>query len=503
MDGKRASIRLLLLWALALGGAAGVGTALAAGMGMEEARHFLVRTTFGPTVPVIREFSYLTREQAIARVLGESRTDARRPPPAWVDEPVTSLRSFRNASPEERRKIQDTELRRGMELRAWWVREMIDTPLQLNERMTLFWHGHFTSSLQKVRMVQLMYRQNQLLRRHATGNFAELLHAVSKDPAMLVYLDSANNRRGQPNENFAREVMELFTLGEGRFSESDVREAARAFTGWSIDPETGAYLWRAMAHDTGDKTVLGRTGNFDGDAVLDVLLAQPRTAEHIVERLWREFISQQPNAREVQRIAAAFRASRYDIKTALRELLGSKEFWAAEARGGMVKSPVDLVVGTMRQFEIPVSDTLPLALLMAGLGQNLFAPPNVKGWPGGTRWVNSTTLLTRKQFVERVFQADDVQMMQASDRRGLTDFAAAKGVARLAPEARERMTKSIAEMRFDSEKWLAHFPVTLAGDGESVRRFVLPIEPAGGLPAMMANRELVRLLVLDPAFQVK
>lgn len=477
----------------------GCGGALASGMGTEEARHLLVRTGFGFTMPRLREFSFLTREQAVSRLLAENRAEPRRTLPAWVDEPVTSFRAFRAASPEERRRMQESEIRHGLELRAWWVGEMLDSPSQLNERMTLFWHGHFTSSQQKVRMVQLMVRQNQLLRRHAMGNFAELLHAVSKDPAMLVYLDSASNRRGRPNENFAREVMELFTLGEGRYREADVREAARAFTGWSIDPDTGEYLWRAMAHDAGEKTVLGRTGNFDGDAVLDILLAQPRTAEHIVEKLWREFISQRPEQAEVARIATAFRASRYDIRGALRALLMSGAFWAPDNRGNMMKSPADLVVGTMRKFEIPVGDPLPLALLMAGLGQNLFSPPNVKGWPGGTQWVNSSTLLARKQFVERLFREEDAPQ----ERRVANDFGAAKGIARLSPAERDRLNRSVAGMRFDSEKWLAYFPVTLAGDGEPVRRVVLAGEPAGGLPAMMANRELVRLLALDPVFQLK
>ncbi|MFM9970285.1 MAG: DUF1800 family protein, partial [Burkholderiales bacterium] len=425
------------LWfslALLLVGLVQASPSFANGMGAEEARHLLARTTFGPTVPGIREFSALTREQGVARLLAQNRVEAKRTPPSWVAEPVTPFRLFRDASAEERRKIQEREIRQGIELRAWWVAEMLDSPTQLNERMTLFWHGHFTSSQQKVRMVQLLYRQNHLLRRHASGNFADLLHAIAKDPAMLIYLDVANNRRGQPNENFAREVMELFTLGEGHYREADIREAARAFTGWSIDPDSGDYLWRAPAHDSGEKTVLGKTGNFDGDAVLDILLSQPRTAEHIVEKLWREFISQKPDNTEVRRIAAAFRAARYDIKVALRELLGSRAFWAIDNRATLFKSPADLVVGTFRQFEIPVADATPLALLMAGLGQNLFSPPNVKGWPGGTRWINSSTLLARKQFIERVFTNEDGPSDMAVERGRLNDFAAAKGVARLTVE---------------------------------------------------------------------
>jgi len=491
---------VLLLLAAGMGA---TGSAFAIGMGTEEARHLLVRTTFGLTMRRVREFSFLTHEQAISRLLAEGSPDPSKPPPAWVGEPVTSFREFRNASAAERRSLEERDVRRGRELRAWWVGEMVDSPSQLNERMTLFWHGHFTSSQQKVRMAQLMYRQNQLLRAHATGNFADLLHAVSKDPAMIVYLDSASNRRGSPNRNFARVLMAFFTLGEGNYREADIREAARAFTGWSIDPDSGNYLWRAPVHDDGEKTVLGKTGHFDGDAVLDILLAQPRTSEYIVEKLWREFISQRPDANEVRRIAAAFRASRYDIKTALRELFGSRAFWAVENRGNMIKAPADIVAGTLRQFEIPFGDPAPLALLMAALGQNLFAPPDVKGWPGGTRWINSTTLLMRKQFVDRLFRGDDYPPDPEEDRRSLDAFAAAKGVGRLTAEERDRIAKSIAGMRFDSEKWLANFPVNFSGDGEIVRRIVLSGEPVGGLPAMMANRELVRLLALDPVFQLK
>lgn len=478
-----------------------IADACAVGMGMEDARHLLGRTSYGAPVALVRTLSLLTRKQAVARLLEENQAGPVRPPPAWVNEPVTPVRMLREASPEERRTLMERDARRGLELRAWWIGEMLESGAQLRERMTLMWHGHFTSSLQKVRMPQLMYRQNQLLRRHALGNYANLLHAVAKDPAMVIYLDAATNRRGRPNENFAREVMEIFTLGEGHYSETDIREAARAYTGWSIDAETGEYLWRPGAHDGGDKTVLGRTGKFDGDAVLDILLAQRRTAEHVVERLWREFVSPQPEAAEVRRIADVFRAARYDIKAALRELLGSRAFWAADNHGTMVKSPADFVVGTLRQLEIPVADPLPLALLMARLGQNLFAPPNVKGWPGGTRWIDSSTLLSRKQFVDSLFVEEAPGI--APERRNSNEFAAAKGIGRLPPEMRERLAKSVAGMRFDSDKWLANFPVAVAGDAESVRRALLAGEPAGGLPAMMANRELVRLLALDPVFQLK
>ncbi|MBK8119191.1 MAG: DUF1800 domain-containing protein [Sulfuritalea sp.] len=272
--------------------------------------------------------------------------------------------------------------------------------------MTLFWHNHFVSSLQKVRSAKLMLDQNRLLRRHALGNFGELLHAVGKDPAMMVHLDSATNRRGSPNENFAREVMELFTLGEGHYSEQDIKEAARAFTGWSIEPATGEFRWRPFAHDSGSKTVLGVSGKLDGDAVLDILLARPQTAELLVRKLWREFVSLTPDEVEVRRIARRFRDSGYESRVALREILGSRAFWAPESRLALVKSPVDWVLGTLNSLQIEAPEPLLLGFALRQLGQDLFAPPNVRGWPGGEAWINSSTLLARKQYAERLLRRE-------------------------------------------------------------------------------------------------
>ena len=378
-------------------------------MGAEEARHLLGRTGFEARIADIDALAPLTREAAVDRLLGGVRTTARTPFPEGTLEWVPPRR-FRDAGPDERRRLRQQLVERGIALKAWWIGEMLATDSPLTERMTLFWHNHFTSSLQKVRSSALMARQNELLRRHALGSFAALLHAASKDPAMLVYLDGARSRRGQPNENFAREVMELFTLGEGRYTEQDIKEAARAFTGWSVEPDSGGYRWRPLAHDEGDKRVLGYFGNWRGEDVLDILLAEPATAEFVVAKLWKEFVSPQPDPREVTRIAARFRSSGYQIRLALRELLLSDAFWAAQNRGALVKSPVELVVGTLREFEVRVPDPMPFAFLLRALGEDLFAPPNVKGWPGGDAWINSSTLLARKQFTERLLRADEVRM---------------------------------------------------------------------------------------------
>ena len=223
-------------------------------MGAADARHRLARTGFAARLADVDTFARLSRREAVERLLAQGNGAAVTPAPAWVGE-WTDPRRVRAMDPDERKLFVREQIERGLELKGWWFSEMARTPAPLAERMTLFWHNHFTSSLQKVRSPALMYRQNVLLRRHALGNFGELLHAASRDPAMLVYLDAASNRRGQPNENFAREVMELFTLGEGHFREDDIREAARAFTGWSIDPASGEYLFRPRIHDSGEKTV--------------------------------------------------------------------------------------------------------------------------------------------------------------------------------------------------------------------------------------------------------
>jgi len=453
-------------------------------MGREDARHLLARTGFGGRLEEIDRVAALDRRTAVERLLAGTRTEARTPPPQNVDEWIAPRR-VRDLSDDERKMFQREQVERGLALKAWWLQEMLVTDSPLTERMTLFWHNHFTSGLQKVRSSALMRQQNVLLRRHALGSFAELLHAAAKDPAMLLYLDSARSRREQPNENFAREVMELFTLGEGHYSERDIREAARAFTGWSIDPDSGSYRWRPFFHDGGEKTVLGATGRMDGDDVIDVLLRQPATAEFVVRKLWREFASPEPDEAEVRRIASVFRDRQYSIRAALRELLLSPAFWAPENRGTLVKSPVELVVGTLRQFDVGVADAAPFALLLRALGQDLFAPPNVKGWPGGEAWISSQTLLSRKQFAERLMRVDEARMVPA-----MNDAAERPRL--------QRMLRQVADLRFSAQDWLKPYE-----GREADLRLVLLALPPSQDPPPVHGMELVRALVADPVYQLK
>jgi uncharacterized protein (DUF1800 family) len=375
---------------------------------------------------------------------------------------------------------------------------MLASPSPLTERMTLFWHNHFATSQQKVRMGQLMYRQNVLLRREALGNFATLLHAVARDPAMLVYLDNAGSRAAAPNENFAREVMELFTLGEGRYGERDVKEAARAFTGWSLDRESLEFVDRRAWHDAGQKTVLGRSGRFDGDAVIDLLLARPETAELIAAKLWREFVSPRPDAAEVQRWAQRFRDARYEVKPLIETILVSDAFWAQGNRASLIKSPVDLVVGTLRTFEIRPEDLRPAAFAAAALGQNPFSPPNVKGWPGGEAWIDSATLLGRKQFLERLFRGSDpLPNPPLSNRNPKGDPGGREQSSETVSRMAGVLRRGMAAYAFDAERWSRSI-----GDAP-IEHLVLAAPavnpPADGLDLV----DRVRGLVADPAYQLR
>lgn len=452
------TLRPLLLIAPFWLGMLWVSGAAAQGLTALEARHLLARTSLGVTESTLNAFVGLPREEAVDRLLKGVRTEPVTTAPEWVDEPPPGRRRRESMSEEERTQFRRQVIERVVELKSWWYREMLATPSPLTERMTLFWSNHFTSSLEKVRWPPLLHRQNLLLRRLAFTDLRSLLREISRDPAMLVYLDNALNRRDAPNENYARELLELFTLGEGHYTEADIRETARAFTGWTLDRDTAEFEFRRRWHDRGRKTVLGRSGHLDGDDVIEIILAQPRTAEHITEKLWREFVSPEPQQAEVDRLAEVFSASDYEIRGLMRALLLSDHFWAQANRGTLVKSPVELLVGAVSELDLPLRD--PRILVRAGraMGQDLFAPPSVKGWPGGTAWLDSNTLLIRQQAMQRVAGAG------------------------------ERMASSTPLGQ---------------GQAEALQERLLPLPPVDGLSLAENRAGLLAKLLRDPVYQLK
>jgi uncharacterized protein (DUF1800 family) len=306
----------------------------------------------------------------------------------------------------------------GVDLEGWWLHRMILTPHPLREKLTLFWHNHFATSIAKVRLPALMRDQNLLLRRHALGQFGPLVQAVSKDPAMLVWLDSNSNVRGRPNENYARELMELFCLGVGNYTEADVREAARAFTGWHTNVTVEgnfnqstkpAFVFHRSLHDDGEKTVLGKTGKWDGGDVVRIILDRPACARFIVRKLYRHFVSEAatPPDRLIEPLAERLRKSDYDIGAGLKVMLRSRHFFSAFALRQRVKGPVEYTVGLLRGLEAEMPQEavgLSLPAATQELGQTLFAPPSVKGWDGGEAWLNTATVLARHNLAWRLLQ---------------------------------------------------------------------------------------------------
>lgn len=347
-------------------------TALA--LSPEDSRHLLERTAFGGSTALYQQLRPLNRAQAVELLLNASSPRS--------NFPVFSALPETAALTPQQRKLKRKE---GQQLKQWWIKEMFTTRDPLQERMALFWHGHFTSSVQKVKSPQLMSQQNKLFYDHGLGRFDALLKAVTKDPAMLIYLDGRANRKGSPNENFARELLELFTLGEGHYTEADIKAAARAFTGWSVD-KNGTFIFRKNQHDHGTKTFLGHTGTLKGEDIIDLLLQHPQSARWIVSRLWLSFISPEPNTAQVNRWANDLQRN-WQIKPVLRSLLTSEDFWSPKHRYTLVKSPIELTLSSWHDVK---DNAFPpswqdLWRLQKQWGEDVLAPPQCQRLAGRTQ----------------------------------------------------------------------------------------------------------------------
>ena len=366
------------------------------GMGIADARHLLDRTCFGAPHQTLEHYASLTRDQAVDQLVSTLETEAQTPLPEWTG---LSFQEIRDLRLEDRQAFGRTQRGWQQEARSWWAQEILTTSSPLTERLVLMWHGHFTSEMRTVRSPHAMLAQNQLFRKNGSDNFADLLRAVSMDNAMAIYLNTQQSKKGKPNENFARELFELFSLGEGHYTERDVKEAARAFTGYRVQGQ-GQVRKVSRLHDSSVKTVLGKRGRLDGLDVVNLVLKHPACGEWIARRFWLEFVSPTPDQDVIKKWGKVLRRSDWDLKAFLSHVFKSDQFWSSEYRGALVKSPVDLVMGSLRRLEISEIPGLQLNRNLQAMGQVLFDPPNVAGWPGGTAWIDTTSLLERRKFLQ-------------------------------------------------------------------------------------------------------
>ena len=388
-------------------------------------QHLMWRAGFGPAADQLHQLDGLTQVQ-----LFKALQKASSKKPEFLDATDDYLKGLmqgigdegkrQQMEREERRNFQQKSRQSIRSLNLLWLDEMIGSEAQLREKLSFFWHGHFAS-----RNLNVFFQQGMLdvVRQHALGNFGDLLREVSKSAAMLNFLNANQNRKDHPNENFAREVMELFTLGRGNYSETDVKEAARAFTGWGANVK-GEFVFRKFQHDTGNKTVLGQTGNFDGDDVLDILLEQKQTAKFIASKVYRFFVNDIIDQEKVNWLAERFYQSGYKISGLMEDIFTADWFYDDKNIGVKIKSPIELLAGIRRMLPMELENDETQLLLQRVLGQTLFYPPNVAGWPGGKSWIDSSTLMMRMRLPQLFTdndqlnvtpKADDDQMMGRTD----------------------------------------------------------------------------------------
>jgi uncharacterized protein (DUF1800 family) len=382
-----------------------------------------MKTTTDPWAPytpstaapwTLRRVAHLHRRAGFAPLREEMQRDLADGPRASIDRLLAGKSRLRVPDDFETTSglLADRAVAAGdaSRLKAWWVYRMLLGPDPLGERLTLFWHNHFATSNHKVRDLAAMHRQNELFRALGRKRFGELLAAVVCDPALLIWLDAPANRKEHPNENLARELMELFTLGIGPYMERDVKEAARALTGWSVDDD-GRFCRRPQDHDPGDKTILGKKGKWKGEDLLGQLLEHPATADRLADRLCSLFLGEgAASGAEVAALAHGLRDHRLDVGWAVETILRSQTFFSDAYMGNRVVGPVEYVVNAARALDMldPAPSTLVLADWAARLGQDLFHPPNVGGWPGGRAWITTRAVIGRANYAAALVGGDRV-----------------------------------------------------------------------------------------------
>ena len=379
-------------------------------------QHLLWRAGFGPSAESIHELANASQVEIFKRLLKFSSKN-----PEYIDvahnafdglfRGLQDAGRIENLSKEQKQALRKQSREGIRNLNISWIEEMVNGQAQFLEKMAFFWHGHFAC-----RNFNMYFQQGLLdiIRKNALGNFGELLRQVSKSAAMLAFLNNQQNRKQHPNENFAREVMELFTMGRGNYTEEDIREAARAFTGWGFTIG-GEFFFRKQFHDNGIKTVLGRSGNFDGDDILDILLEHRQTARFIAGKIYRYFVNEEADEANLNWISDRFYNSNYDVRELMKDIFTSDWFYDPRNIGTRIKSPVELLVGMRRILSMELANEEMQLMFQKVLGQILFYPPNVAGWPGGKNWIDGSSLMVRLRIPGLISENDEFNLKPKTD----------------------------------------------------------------------------------------
>lgn len=466
----------------------------------EETRHLLDRAGFGATPGDIDLYKPLSRTKAVEKLLGALDTPTLTPNPDFLvgERPdAVAYRAISDKPPEERRAFVLARQGEALAMRGWWLTEMIGGSSPLRERLALIWHGHFTSAFEKVRVPDLMWRQVALFRDQGTRNFADLLRGISEDGAMFRYLDVPSSRKNKPNENFARELLELYTLGTGNYSEQDIKEAAKTMVGWRLNAGDLRPTFIPATAVPGPKQVLGESVT-DLKDVIEVLLKQRATARFVTEKLWLALISPTPDPAQIETLAKGFYDSDYELRPLVRAMLLSDAFWSPDAHGRLVKSPIDLVAGTVRRFGMPVKDARWLAIETRLLGQDLLDPPNVRGWPGGMDWISTDSLLKRRAVLTRLAYGEPPEPANRQPDGIAAQYARLAGLS----QANARASAGAMQGRAVSlGDFYARNPLFLT-DETLLQKSIMaeaPVQP----PTRSTPPDRLLELLLDPAYEVK
>ncbi len=380
-------------------------------MDVDDARHLLMRTGFGAEPVAAMHLIGKSRQQGVDLIVQGLSTEPAIAPPEWVNRPLPAYHARPDMSLEDRSAFNTKRAEELEQLRHWWISNMLQSASPQTERLVLFWHDLFATNFFQIGQMSLaMARQNQTFRQLGSGSWTELVKAMIRDPALLRFLNAGSNHKASPNENLARELMELFVLGEGHYDEATVKQAARALTGHNVSLfHNLAFQLNTRAQDRNEKELFGQKGRFDGDALVDILLAQEQAPRFLAARFWYAFVADYPPAEGwLNEQAGQFRQSKLNIKKLYRNVLQSEEFWHDDQRGAIVKSPIDIVIGTARTMNYPIKHWQQMPRWQSLAGMVLFAPPNVSGWNEGAAFITPGRLLNRSRVLRQLTRSPDV-----------------------------------------------------------------------------------------------